>query len=219
MAEKYTLSAQIRTVHKKSARDTRLEGLIPGVVYGNKVDPVSISLNYSDFLRTYRKSGTASLIDLDIDGKKTKILVHDVNIHPTKMTIEHVDLYVVNLKEATIVEVPLVFVGEPPAVKNLGGIFTKEHESIEIRCLPTEIPHDIEVDISSIENLHEHITIADLKLDKEKFEIMHLDEGTSICSVLAPRIEEEISTEAPESDMGNDEDGDKEGDTDEKPAE
>ncbi|MDH3324638.1 MAG: 50S ribosomal protein L25 [Candidatus Peregrinibacteria bacterium] len=190
MAETFKLAAQSRENTKNSARDTRNESRVPGVVYGKEFDPVSISLDASDILRTFRTAGKASLIDLDMDGKNIKVLIQDLSLHPVMNTIHHVDFFAVNLKERTIVQVPLNFIGESPAVKNFGGVFTVDHDSIEIRCLPTEIPHDIEIDIAKLENLHDHICIKDLTLP-ENFELMHADPETPLCSVAAPRLAEE----------------------------
>lgn len=184
MADKYSLAASKREAGKNSARDSREQNLVPGIVYGHGHDNVMISVGYSDMLRTYRKAGTAAIIDLDVDGKKLPVLIHDMNIHPVRDEIRHVDFYAVNLKEATTVSIPFVFIGEAPAVKLLGGTFVKDHDNISLRCLPTDIPHDIEIDISNLDEIHAHITIKDLGLDAEKFELMGLDEETVICSIM-----------------------------------
>lgn len=220
MAETYTLSAKKREVTKNSARETRAENRVPGVLYGHGVDSVTLSVDYSDILRTYRKAGTSSIIDLDLDGKKMKVLVHDLNLHPVRDEIHHVDFYVVNMKEATTVSVPLVFVGESPAVKTLGGILVRDHDHLSIRCLPSDIPHEIEVDISSLETNHDHISIKDLNLDPEKFELMGLDEGSTICSVTVKSGAEEPETPETESEAGSDGDqGEAEGDKKEEKSE
>ncbi len=192
MTENYTLTAQTRYAsQKQSARDTRAAGQVPAVVYGHGFDPTTISVDYSTLLRLYRKAGTSALIDLDIEGKKTKVLLHKLELHPVRQEIWHVDFYAVNLKEKTTVEIPLHYEGESLAVKNLGGIFMADHNSIALRCLPTEIPAEITVDISGLENIHDQITIADLGLDLEKFEVMGLELDTVLCSIMGHSTEEE----------------------------
>ncbi len=195
MAETFALAAEKREISKHSARNTRREYKIPGVVYGHGLDPVPVSVDYSEFLRLFRKAGQSSVIDLTIDGKATKVLVQKYDLDPVKDTFVHVDFFAVNLKEKTIVRVPLHFEGESMAVKNLGGIFNVAHHELEIRCLPTEIPHDIKVDISSLENVHDHISIADLNLS-ETLEVMHLEAGTVLCTVTAARVAVEEETTA-----------------------
>jgi len=203
MADTFTISATKRDNSKHSARTCRDSGRVPGVVYGHNVDPHSISVDTSELLKLFRKAGKASLIDLLIEGEKDeKVLIHEVQWEPVQTKMRHIDFYVVNLNEKTTIDVPLVFEGEVPAVKNFGGVFMKDHEYIPIRCLPTDIPHDIKVDISGLENLHDHITIADLNLDSDKFELMKFDPGTVICSVTG-RAAEEMEHESTEAEDEN----------------
>ena len=191
MTDTYELAAVKRPVTKKSARDTRAAGNVPAVVYGNGFESVTISVAYSDMLRTYRKAGTSSIIDLDIEGKKAKVLVHDMQLDPVRNEITHVDFHALNLKEKTTVHIPLKFVGESPAVKTHGGTFISSHDALDIRCLPTDIPHDIEIDISQLKELHDHVTVVDLGLDPSKFELMGMDEETVLCSVTGRAATEE----------------------------
>lgn len=192
MGETYKLAANKRQMSKHSARETRAQSRVPAVVYGHGFDPEPVSVDYSEFLRTYRRAGQASLIDLDIDGKASKVVIQDYDLDPVRDEFIHIDFFAVNLKEPITVHVPINFVGESAAVKTLGGMFMKSHDTIDIRCLPTEIPHDIEVDISAMEEIGSNITIADLGLDA-KFEVMHYGTDEVLCSVAAPRmIEEEV---------------------------
>ena len=204
MTDVLTLSAQKREVTKHSARDHRVGGLVPGVVYGPERASFAISVGASELLRMYRKAGKSTLLDLAIGDEVIKVLIHDVELHPVKSNIVHIDFFVVNLKKVTTVEIPFVFVGESAAIKDLGGMFVREHEKISIRCLPTDIPHDIKVDLARLKNLQDHVTIADLNLDPEKYELMHLDPNTVICSVTGATEEEEdvaedVSGEAEET--------------------
>jgi len=189
----FSLSAEKREGHRHSARDARDAKGIPAVVYGHGVEPISISVKQSDMLRTYRGAGQSSLVDLDVAGKKIKVLVHEMSFHPVTRAIQHVDFFAVNLKEKTNVTVPVVFIGESPAIKNLGGLLVKEHDEIEVRCLPTDIPHQIEVDISKLENIGDHISVSNLMLDAAKFRVM-LEPNTVICAVAAPKVIEEPET-------------------------
>lgn len=198
MAENYRLAAEPRIMSKRSARDTRASGRIPGVLYGYGVDAQPFSVDYSEFLRLIRKAGQSSLVDFSLDGKTVKVLVHQYETDPVKDTFDHVDLLAVNLKEVTTATVPLVYEGESVAIKNLGGVLNIAHQTLDIRCLPSDIPHEIEVDISSMENIHDHISIEDLNLD-EKLEVMQLEADTTLCSVMGRAAEEDLDTppEAP----------------------
>lgn len=202
MAETYSLAAETREITKKSARDTRSLGRIPGVLYGHGVDSQPFSVDYSEFLRLIRRAGQSSLVDLDLGGKKTKVLIHKYDQDPVRDTFTHIDLMAVNLKEKTIVHVPLEFVGESDAVKNKGGVLNIAHNAIDIRCLPADIPHEITIDISKLKEIHDHVSIADLNLG-DKFEVMHLDADTQLCSIMGRAAEEDLDApvEAPEADL------------------
>ncbi len=198
MADTFTISAEKRSDAKKSARDTRQSGRVPGVVYGKGTDPVSISLGASDILRTYRKAGQSSIIELDIEGTTVQALIHEVNLHPVRDEIWHVDFLAIQKGQKVIVKIPLTFVGESPAVKTLGGIFTVEHREVEIRCLPKDILHDIEIDISKLAEIHDHVSIADLALDTDKFEIMGFEDSVVLCSIAGKAAEESEVVATPE---------------------
>ncbi|MCK5460679.1 50S ribosomal protein L25 [Candidatus Gracilibacteria bacterium] len=196
MTDNFTLATEKRKSSKHSARNTRQTGKVPGVIYGHGIDSIAVSIGYSDLLKTFRKAGQSSIIDLTIDGKTTKVLIHQYTLDPVKNTFTHIDFLAINMKEKTMVRIPLRFVGESDAVKNLGGVFLTNHNELEIRCFPSEIPHEIKVDISSLENLHDHISIADLDLP-ETLELMNLDKKTILCSITGRAAEEEalIATE------------------------
>ncbi len=203
MAETYSLAAEVRETTKKSARDTRAQGRVPGVLYGHGVEAQTLSVDYSEFLRLIRRAGQSSLVDLDFNGKKIKVLIHKYDQDPVQDTFTHIDLMAVNLKEKTMVHVPLEFIGESEAVKNKGGVLNIAHTSLDIRCLPTDIPQQIEVDISALNDLHDHISIADLKLSDD-VEIMNLEADTQLCSVMGRAAEEEdldAPIEMPEADL------------------
>lgn len=208
MAETYALAAETREKSKTSARSTRGAGRIPGVLYGHGVDPQPLSVDYSEFLRLFRRAGQSSLIDLNLGGKATKVLVHAYDLDPVRDTFDHIDLMAVNMKEKTMVHVPLIFEGESIAIKNLGGVLNIAHNGLDIRCLPSDIPHDIKVDTEAMENIHDHLSIDDLKLP-ETLEVMHLAGDTTICSIMGRAAEEDLDApiEAPDADLAPEADG------------
>ncbi|MCB9809930.1 50S ribosomal protein L25 [Candidatus Peribacteria bacterium] len=195
----YTLTATKRdTRHKHSAREARAANTVPAVVYGSAVQPQAIALPYSAVLKTYRDAGSSSIITLDVEGKKHDVLIHDIQLHPVKDTILHIDFQAVKAGEKIIVQVPIELVGESRAVKTLGGILVHDHDTIAIRCLPKDIPAEITVDISVLKDIHDHICVKDLSLDPKKHEVMHLEPGSPVCSVTGhSTAEEENSTDAP----------------------
>lgn len=197
MSEKFTLSATKRTVGKTARREVRDAGNVLAVMYGHGVDPVALSVDASAALRVYRKAGMSALIDLEVEGKKHSVIIKAVSIHPVRHELAHLDFLVVNVKEVTTVAVPIEFIGESPAVK-LGGTFLAKYHTIEVRCLPTDIPKSFLLDISSLVNMNDHLCVADLNIDEKKFEIMGIAPDIIICSV-AGHTEEKEEEEAPES--------------------
>ena len=210
----YKLPVHKREVSKNFSRDLREKRQVLGIVYGKKVPSVPVSIDSSDILRIYRKAGTSAIINLDLNGKDIPVIIKELTLHPVRNTILHVDFYAVDMNVKTVVVVPIKFIGVSPAVKDLDGILTVAYDSLEIRCLPSEILSEIEVDISILATLHDHITVSDLKLDTSKYEIMHLDPETVICSVVAKKeeIEEEEADAESEEIEGEEGEEVKEGD-------
>jgi large subunit ribosomal protein L25 len=191
MSEKFTLAASKRASTKHSAREARAQRLVPGIVYGHGTEPQSVSVGASEILRLYRKAGQASVIELDIEGTKHSVLIHDMNVHPVRMEIHHIDFLAVNPKEKTMVHVPVTTEGEAPAVKNFGGILMLEHDTIDVRCLPADIPHHVTLNVSTLENLGDHLCVKDLPFDLSKHEIMNLDPEAVVVSIAGKKSKDD----------------------------
>ncbi len=182
------------------AKDTRNSGRIPLVQYGKGIEKNDqYTVDYQDFRRAYAKGGKSTIYNLVIDGKEGEehmALVHEVQYDPVTDNIDHVDLMAVQKGTKITTDIPLTFVGTAPAVKDEGGILVQSKDTIHIECLPKDLVHDIEVDISSLVDFHSSITVADLKVPET---ITILDaEDVGIATVSAPRTEAEVEAdEAP----------------------
>ncbi len=212
MGEEFSLTATKRKVSKHSARETRNSKRVPGIIYGKKTKAMPISVDASELLKTYRKAGTSALISLDLDGKKTKVLVQNLEIHPVRMSIQHIDFLAVDLKQKTDVEVPLNFVGESPAVKNFGGVFMAKYNSVIVRGLPADVPQTITIDISTLENIHDNIIASDLDIPKD-MELMGIESQILICGITGHQVEkeeDEVATEEVDEEATSDEETKKE---------
>lgn len=187
------LSATKRDVQQNALNKLRAEGRLPAVVYGHKVEPVSLSIDAIAFDKVYRQVGESSLFDLVIDNQPAvKVLVQDVQVHPTKKSVLHVDLHQVNMKEKITAEIPLKYVGEPKAVKDLGGVLIKNANEIKVECLPTDLVREIEVDISNLADFETGFMIKDLVLPKGLKVLAHDDEVLAI--VAAPRTQADLDS-------------------------
>lgn len=163
MQETFTINSAIRTVTGKQVKKVRQAGKIPGVVYGHGFEARSIEFDGREFIKVFGKAGESTLIDLVIGTDKPfKVLVQDVDRHPLRDDITHVDFHQVNMTETLETEIPLVYIGESAAVKGLGGIMLHSMSEIKVRCLPGDLVHEITLDLSVLKNIGDSIKIADL---------------------------------------------------------
>ncbi len=155
----YTLTATKRA-NKAS------EGELAAVVYGPKQESIAISLSAREFEKVFKNAGESSVIELaGVTEAPLQVLVHEVDRHPVSYVPRHVDLYAIEKGAKVEVAVPLEFVGESAAVKGGANLVKVMHE-LEIEAAPADLPHDIQVDISSLAAIGDQIRVADIKLPK-----------------------------------------------------
>lgn len=187
--ETVTLEAHVRDMKVKPGA-LRSKRLIPAVFYGKKEQTMPLQLDYQAFRKVYVKTGSTQVIDLHIDGKKkTHVLVHEIQFHPLTGAIHHVDLLHVNLSEEVTTSVPVEITGISPAVKDFGGILTTVKHDIKLRCLPMDIPHSIQVDVSLLTTLGSAVHVKELNIAKNVHVLDNPDDA--VVTVSAPRVEEE----------------------------
>ncbi|WP_431802054.1 50S ribosomal protein L25/general stress protein Ctc [Halobacillus andaensis] len=179
-----TLKANQRKELKQSVtRELRNGGNVPGVVYGKDKEPVNVSVNSLELLKTVRDEGKNAIISLDIDeGSTVNVMLHEYQIDPLKDELIHADFYIVNMSEEMDVEVPVHLDGEAAGAKE-GGVVQQPLYDLSIRAKPGDIPDEILVDISEL-NIGDSIMVSDLKASR-KYEITE-DENTTIVSVTPP---------------------------------
>jgi large subunit ribosomal protein L25 len=151
-----TLTATKRSKTEKLAT-VRSNGMVPGVVYGARVENTSISVPSVTFKKIFKEAGESNAIVLDLEGKKIDVLIHDVQVDPVHGFSIHVDFLAIDINKPVEVAVPLEFTGVAPAEKLGLGTLVKVLHEVEIRALPKDIPHTLSVDISSLETLEHQI--------------------------------------------------------------
>lgn len=161
--EKILLDVKVRDV-KVSPNYLRKQRQIPAVFYGNKQESVALQVDYQTFRKAFERAGGNQVIELNIEGKKQPVLVHDVQYNPLTDNFDHIDFVHVNMSVAVKANIPVVISGIAPAVKNLGGILTTLRHELEVKCLPADLPQNIEVDVNGLEQLHSSVHLRDLKL-------------------------------------------------------
>ena len=195
------LAAQSRTETGKGvARSLRRQALTPAVFYGAEIDPIALTLQAGDLERLiHTGAGENILIDLNIeDGESTqshRAMIKEIQVDPVQRSILHVDFYAISMDEKISLEVPVTLTGEAVGVSEEGGILQQVRRSIEINCLPDQIPEALEVDVSNLA-IGDSLHVSDLGVP-EGVEVL-AEERLTVATVVPPAKEEEIIPEIPE---------------------
>ncbi len=190
----YTLTAQARTPEVKPAH-LRRDGIAPVVLYGNSLQPLPLAIVAAELEKVFHRAGASSLVALKLpDGSEQVILFREIQRDPRTHAITHADMYAVNLTEKTRAEVPLVFIGEAPALSTNEATLVTNKDTVEVEALPKDLPHNIEVDLSGLLNVDDAIHVRDLKL-AAGIEVLDAEDDTI---VLVAALREEVE-EAPVS--------------------
>jgi large subunit ribosomal protein L25 len=189
---KFTLKASLRD-GKKTAQALRKDGFIPVELYGHGVENVHLAVVRGELEKVWKQAGATSVVEVDVDGKETRpVLLHDIKRHYMTDELEHADFYQVNLKEKTTASVPLKMVGDSKAVRVLGGILVELIREVEVECLPQDIPHELEVDLSLLSTFEDMITASQIKLPANV--TLVTDGEEAVAKVQEPRdLEKELA--------------------------
>ena len=206
MAAKIELQAKTRSeIGKRASRRLRNTNLVIGTLYGAHKNPTSITVEHHKLLKAMENEAFySSILTLHLDSTPEKVVIKDLQRHPSKPRVQHVDFLRINPNEKLSMHIPLHFMGEEgaPGVKVGGGVVSHFMNEVEIRCLPADLPEYIEVDLSKLE-LDDTVHLSDLKLPKgvELVDFMHgnvEDHNKPVANVHMPQlIQEPIPTEAP----------------------
>ena len=187
----YSITAATRTATGRRAKHVHDTGNVPAVVYGPGIAPISVQVGRSDFRKVYRAAGRSSLIDLALDASSpVKVLIQEVQVNPISMEPYHVDFRQIRMDEELEIEVAIKFIGESLAVKSLAGTLVHPITEIKVKCLPANLPHEIEVDLSVLKTFEDTITIGSLKMPAG---VTVIDEAsTTVATVVPPLTEEQL---------------------------
>lgn len=188
---KLTINAQPRTVLGKEVKKLRRVGQLPAVVYGPAMEGVrSITLDTHEFQRVYARAGSATLLDLAVEGDATRpVLIHQVQHDATRRKLVHVDFLAPDMKVELTVAVPLAFTGEAPAVATEKGILTHLASEVQVRALPDRIPAALEVDLTALTAIGAQLTAGQVPLASGVTLVTAADEP--LVRVDAPVVEQE----------------------------
>ena len=182
-----SLSAYVRTeTGKGAARKIRQAGSIPAVIYGHGREAQSLTINARETDKLLKSIAISStVIELSIDGKSSRTLIREVQRHPFKRTITHIDFQELVAGETVSVHCPIVYIGVPEGVRLEGGLLDQIMHQLHIEVDPSAIPNHIDVDVSSLK-VGKSLHVSDLTLPAG---IKLLDEpGTTVCIVQVPKV-------------------------------
>jgi large subunit ribosomal protein L25 len=189
-----------RATGSANSRRLRREDHIPGVVYGHGMDPISISVVRRELrLALSGPAGVNTVIDLTVDGKVYPAIVKELQRHPVRRNVSHIDFIQVDLNEEILIAIPVRLEGEAKAVIDEGGLVDPAVDTIEVRTTPRSIPNEIVIDITDM-TMDSVITLADIKLPAGV--TATADPETAIVTVLITREEELPEGEAAEGEEG-----------------
>jgi large subunit ribosomal protein L25 len=181
---------------KNAARRLRAQGLVPVTVYGGGQDATSTVIVKREFAALMRAHGRNMIFTLNVDGATTPVKIAEMQLDPVKGTLVHMDLMRISMTEKSKFEISIKLVGESDGVKHHSGVMEFVTHSLEVRCLPGDLPENIEVDVTSL-GVGDNLKVSDLKLDS-KIELLD-DPETVIATVVAPRAEEPAAEFAAEA--------------------
>ncbi|MCP5246023.1 MAG: 50S ribosomal protein L25/general stress protein Ctc [Burkholderiales bacterium] len=203
---KIEVGAEKRTLQGKGAsRRLRGSGKVPGIIYGGNGEPLSIEMDHNDmFHKLKMEAFHASILTLNISGSKEQVLLRDVQMHPYKPVVLHVDFQRVDPKKKIHMKVPLHFINAEvaPGVKLSGGIVSHVLTEVDVSCLPKDLPEFITVDLIDLVAGHT-LHLSDITLP-ENVEITALAKGDdqAVATIVIPRsvlADEKAAEEAGEA--------------------
>jgi len=194
--QKIELEAQPRVITGRKVKDLRMDGLMPGILYGKGQESVTLQLPTKDFEKVFKTAGESSLVYLKLGGTVYPTIIHDVTRDPIKDAFLHADFYKVSLTEKIKTKVPVVFVGESAAVKSGIGILVRNVNELEVEALPQNLPSEISIDISKLANVADQVLVGDLSLGSD-IEITASPEDI-IALVQEPISQEELDAQLAE---------------------
>lgn len=192
------LKATERTILGKQVSKLRKKGIIPGHVFGKKLETEHVSVLETDFLKVLKLAGETGLVDLKIEGRNLPagrqevrpVLIRQVQVDPVRGKMLNIDFYQVNLTEKTTVNVPITLIGEEPEIVHLGeAVVIQPMMEVEVEALPTDLPEKIEVDITSLKAIDDAILVSQLNVPEG---VTILTEPESVVVKLDNAVTEEM---------------------------
>ncbi len=201
MAKQLKITATTRKEKgKEVAKKLRKGGMLPAVVYGHKTDPIPLTLELKQLITLLGGGKSESkLINLSVEGNggpsEKTVMIKELQIDPITRHYLHVDFFEVSMDEEVTLSIPIELTGDPAGVE-MGGILQQVRRELEIKCLPSQIPDSISVDVSAL-NIGDSVHLKDVSLPSG-IKVLE-DEDLTIVTILAPTVEKEPVAEEVEA--------------------
>lgn len=199
MSQPVMIKAERRTARGKGpARRVRAAGRVPAVIYGHGREAEALTVSASELEKALHGiAAESTVIQLDVEGATVETLIREIQRHPTRLHITHVDFYEIHAGETITLGVPVHFEGVPEGVRNAGGVLEQFLREIEIEVLPKDIPERVVVDVTYL-GVGRSLHVRDITIPNAKI----LEDGdTTVCTVVPPRVEEAPTVVVPEEEM------------------
>lgn len=193
------LKVKIRSVHGRKTEDLRKSGCLPAVLYGPGLKKnLDLEVDYKEFVNVFQETGRTSFLQLEVEEHSSKkpsvflVLVNNIQKNPLTLALSHIDFYQPAATKEIKVKVPLIFEGEAGAVKDFGGTLVKNIQEIQVQALPQNLPHEIKVNLKTLDELEKSILVKDLVIPAGVKILKNPEE--IIVQVMPPEeIEEELA--------------------------
>jgi len=195
--ENISIVASRRSVTGKQVGALRRQGLLPGILYGRHIQPVTISMDLKEATKVMQSHSSSALITIELEGESYPSLVREKQRDFIRGTLLHVDFQAVSLTEKIRTAVSIELFGSSPAVKDMNGLVYLNLDELEIECLPQDLPEMVRVDVSGLATIGSSIHVRDIDLGAA---ITIFDDPNEIIAVvnLAGKEEEEVAVVAEE---------------------
>jgi len=176
-------------------RRIRAAGNVPGVLYGEGNDPVVLEFSFKDFYHvTHTRAGSNVILDLKIDGAdrgECKAIVREIQYHPVRRDVLHVDFQEISMTKPVNVKIPVELIGDPLGVRTKGGVLELLQREVEVKCLPADIPESLTIEVTDLD-VGNSLQVRDLRF--EAGEIID-DMDMTVVTIVAPTVVEEKPAE------------------------
>jgi large subunit ribosomal protein L25 len=192
MADTIKLKLDKRTLTGRKIKQLRQENILPANIYGKGIKSLAVQLALKDFQTVFNQAGETNIIQLQVakEAKARPALIHNIHRHPVTDEFLHVDFHQVDLSKTVTVPIPIELTGEAPGVSQ-GGVLVQLIDEIEVEALPTNLPDKFEVDVSSLKEIGEGISLKELKYDSSKLKLLSENLEELIVKLEEPTKEEE----------------------------